>query len=41
MKSKGIKPIIGIEAYVAPGSRYDKKREKWEGGAKFFNISTK
>ena len=29
----GIKPIIGIEAYVAPESRFDRKRVKWaEGG---------
>ncbi len=29
----GVKPIIGIEAYVAPESRFDKKRVKWaEGG---------
>jgi DNA polymerase-3 subunit alpha len=27
-KSKGIKPIIGVEAYVAPGSRKDRKSEK-------------
>lgn len=33
MKSKGINPIIGLEAYVAPGSRFEKKRVKWaEGG---------
>ena len=33
MNSKGVKPIIGIEAYVAPGSRFEKKRVKWaEGG---------
>jgi len=33
MNSKGIKPIIGLEAYVAPGSRFEKKRVKWaEGG---------
>lgn len=25
----GIKPIIGIEAYLAPGSRFDKKRQTW------------
>ncbi|MFY9189702.1 MAG: DNA polymerase III subunit alpha [Lawsonella sp.] len=25
----GIKPIIGIEAYLAPGSRFDKKRQRW------------
>lgn len=28
----GIKPIIGIEAYVAPGSRLDKSRVKWGAG---------
>ena len=29
----GVKPIIGIEAYVAPESRFDKKRVQWaEGG---------
>ena len=33
MKSAGVKPIIGIEAYVAPESRFEKKRVKWaEGG---------
>jgi DNA polymerase-3 subunit alpha len=33
MKKAGVKPIIGIEAYVAPESRFDKKRVKWaEGG---------
>ena len=32
-KSVGVKPIIGIEAYVAPESRFDKRRVKWaEGG---------
>ena len=25
----GIKPIIGIEAYVAPGSRFDTRRVTW------------
>ncbi|MCV7316778.1 DNA polymerase III subunit alpha [Mycolicibacillus parakoreensis] len=25
----GIKPIIGVEAYVAPGSRFDTKRVRW------------
>ncbi len=25
----GIKPIIGIEAYIAPGSRFDTKRIQW------------
>ncbi len=33
MRSAGVKPIIGIEAYVAPESRFEKKRVKWaEGG---------
>ncbi|MBU3715998.1 MAG: DNA polymerase III subunit alpha [Candidatus Nanopelagicaceae bacterium] len=33
MKAVGVKPIIGIEAYVAPESRLDKRRVKWaEGG---------
>ncbi len=32
-KKVGVKPIIGIEAYVAPESRFDKRRVKWaEGG---------
>ena len=25
----GIKPIIGIEAYIAPGSRFDTRRVTW------------
>lgn len=29
MVDAGIKPIIGIEAYMAPGSRFDKKRQLW------------
>ncbi|MFC3995866.1 DNA polymerase III subunit alpha [Nocardiopsis sediminis] len=28
-KGSGVKPIIGIEAYVAPDSRFHKKRMKW------------
>ena len=33
MRSAGVKPIVGIEAYVAPESRFDKRRVKWaEGG---------
>ena len=33
MKKAGVKPIIGIEAYVAPETRFDKRRVKWaEGG---------
>ena len=32
-KKVGVKPIIGIEAYVAPESRFERKRVKWaEGG---------
>lgn len=27
--AEGVKPIIGLEAYVAPGSRFDKKATKW------------
>jgi len=28
----GVKPIIGIEAYVAPDSRFNKSRVKWSDG---------
>ncbi len=28
-KKQGIKPIIGIEAYIAPASRFDTKRIQW------------
>ncbi|MER8185771.1 DNA polymerase III subunit alpha [Kitasatospora sp. NPDC094015] len=28
----GVKPIIGIEAYVAPGSRFEKKQVFWSPG---------
>ena len=31
-KKVGVKPIIGIEAYVAPESRFEKKRVKWAQG---------
>ncbi len=32
-RKAGVKPIIGMEAYVAPESRFEKKRVKWaEGG---------
>src|SRR4051812_48963673 len=32
-KAHGVKPIIGSEMYVAPGSRFDKTRVRWgEGG---------
>ena len=30
--SAGVKPIIGIEAYVAPESRHEKKRVQWASG---------
>ena len=30
--AKGIKPIIGTEAYLAPGSRFDKTRHRWASG---------
>ena len=32
MKKVGVKPIIGIEAYVAPESRFEKRRVKWADG---------
>jgi DNA polymerase-3 subunit alpha len=31
-KAHGIRPIIGQESYVAPGSRFDKTRVKWGAG---------
>jgi len=31
-KKADVKPIIGIEAYVAPESRFDKKRVQWAAG---------
>ncbi|HEY4898694.1 MAG TPA: DNA polymerase III subunit alpha, partial [Candidatus Nanopelagicaceae bacterium] len=31
-RNVGVKPIIGIEAYVAPESRFDKKRVNWASG---------
>jgi len=31
-KKAGVKPIIGIEAYVAPESRFEKRRVKWAQG---------
>ncbi|MEX2290493.1 MAG: DNA polymerase III subunit alpha [Mycobacteriales bacterium] len=31
-QAHGVKPIIGIESYVAPGSRFDKTRVKWGAG---------
>ncbi|ABK72022.1 DNA polymerase III subunit alpha [Mycolicibacterium smegmatis] len=36
----GIKPIIGIEAYIAPGSRFDTKRVTWgDPGQKGDDVS--
>ena len=31
-KAHGVKPIIGSEAYLAPGSRFDKTRHRWASG---------
>ncbi|CAB4564529.1 unannotated protein [freshwater metagenome] len=31
-KAAGIKPIIGIEAYLAPGSRLEKSKVRWADG---------
>ena len=31
-RKAGVKPIIGIEAYVAPESRFNKQRVKWADG---------
>ncbi|MEU4432618.1 DNA polymerase III subunit alpha [Nocardia rhamnosiphila] len=39
-KKAGIKPIIGIEAYIAPGSRFDTKRIQWgDPGQKSDDVS--
>ena len=36
----GIKPIIGVEAYVAPGSRFDTRRTLWgDPGQKSDDVS--
>ena len=36
----GIKPIIGVEAYIAPGSRFDTKRITWgDPGQKADDVS--
>ncbi|MEE9263415.1 MAG: DNA polymerase III subunit alpha, partial [Vicinamibacteria bacterium] len=35
-KAEGVKPIIGMEAYIAPGSRHEKKRTP--GGAFFHQL---
>ncbi len=31
-QAHGVKPIIGTEAYLAPGSRFDKTRHRWGSG---------
>ncbi|MBK5308033.1 MAG: DNA polymerase III subunit alpha [Frankiaceae bacterium] len=31
-QAHGVKPIVGIESYVAPGSRFDKSRVRWGDG---------
>lgn len=33
-KSSSVKPIIGIEAYLAPESRFHKKQVFWSPGGK-------
>lgn len=39
-KKHDIKPIIGIEAYIAPGSRFDTKRVQWgDPGQKGDDVS--
>ena len=38
-RESGIKPIIGCEAYVAPGSRFEKKSEKG-GSAEHYHHLT-
>ncbi|MEV0247766.1 DNA polymerase III subunit alpha [Nocardia sp. NPDC050712] len=39
-KKQGIKPIIGIEAYIAPGSRFDTTRVTWgDPGQKSDDVS--
>ncbi|MBV8348202.1 MAG: PHP domain-containing protein, partial [Mycolicibacterium sp.] len=36
----GIKPIIGVEAYIAPGSRFDGRRILWgDPGQKADDVS--
>lgn len=35
-KEAGIKPILGCEVYVAPGSRFD--REKVEGEERYYHL---
>lgn len=39
-KKAGIKPVIGCEVYVAPGSRFDKTGEafKGEGGKNYYHL---
>lgn len=39
-KKHGVKPIIGCEVYVAPGSRFDKTGEafKGEGGKNYYHL---
>ena len=35
-RSQGIKPILGCEVYVAPGSRFDKKKE--DNGKRYYHL---
>ncbi|MBI3963060.1 MAG: PHP domain-containing protein, partial [Deinococcus sp.] len=37
-KQEGIKPIIGVEAYVAPGSRFDRKTEVRSAEHGFYHL---
>ena len=37
-KEAGIKPIIGCEVYVAPGSRFD--REQGAGDDRYYHLRT-
>lgn len=38
-KKEGIKPIIGVEAYMAPGSRHDKNSENNNGTKRYFHLT--
>jgi DNA polymerase III subunit alpha len=37
-KAAGVKPIIGMEGYLAPGSRFERKRAALTGGANDDNV---
>lgn len=40
-KEVGVKPILGLEAYVAPGSRFEKKKERGERSAFHLTLLAK